>query len=274
MQTRKRALVPLRVATWLIYAGVCVGCASSPAQHTEDLARIGGASVARVEGAGFEHVVFARNRGIDDSTLHIYFSGDGTPFIRPTQLAADPTPRDPLEVRLMLEDPEPSVFIGRPCYQGLATAAGCDPSLWSVARYSEAVVASMTAAVLGVLDASRATQITLIGYSGGGVLAVLVAQRVARISTVVTIAANLDIDAWAQLHGYSVLSQSLNPAAVTQWRGSLQQIHLVGAADRNVPPSIVEAFARTQSRADVRIFPEFDHRCCWVEVWPELLRTF
>ncbi len=255
-------------------ASVCAGCAGSPAQKTETLARNGGASVARVDGDGFEHVVFEHNLGADDSTLHIYFSGDGTPFIRPTQIAADPTPRDPLEVRLMLEDPAPSVFIGRPCYQGLATAPGCNATLWSVARYSEPVVASMTAAVNGVLDASRATRITLIGYSGGGVLAVLVAQRVARIDTVVTIAANLDVDAWAQLHGYSALSQSLNPATTTQWRDSLRQIHLVGAADRNVPPSIVETFARTQAGVEVRVFPDFDHRCCWVDVWPDLLRTF
>ena len=160
------------------WPAVCAGCAGSPAQKTETLARNGGASVARVGGDGFEHVVFEHNLGADDSTLHIYFSGDGTPFIRPTQIAADPTPRDPLEVRLMLEDPAPSVFIGRPCYQGLATAPGCNATLWSVARYSESVVASMTAAVNGVLDASRATRIMLIGYSGGGVLALLVAQRV------------------------------------------------------------------------------------------------
>jgi hypothetical protein len=219
-------------------------------------------------------VVFIHNEGFDDTTLHIYFSGDGTPFVRPTRIAADPTPRDPVEVRLMLEDPAPSVFIGRPCYQGLANAPGCNATLWSVARYSEAVVVSMTAAVRAVVDGSRATHITLIGHSGGGVLALLVAQRIARIGTVVTIASNLDVDAWALLHGYSALSLSLNPATQTLWRNSLRQIHLVGASDRNVPPSIVEGFARGRSGIEVRVLPGFDHRCCWVEAWPELLPTF
>ena len=275
VRSRKRAPVLPIIATWVIQACCLIsfGCAA-PAERTGALARSGGAQVGRVVGAGFEHVVYTRNQNDDNPVLHIYFSGDGTPFIHSTRIAADPTPRDPLELRLMLEDPAPSVFIGRPCYQGLARAPGCDATLWTVARYSDAVVASMTAAVGRVLEGSQATRVTLIGYSGGGVLAMLVAQRVSRVDTVVTIGANLDIDAWTQLHGYSRLTLSLNPATAPEWRVSLRQVHLVGAADRNVPPWIAEGFARTRPGVEVRVFPEFDHRCCWVDTWPGLLGTF
>ena len=266
---RKRALVLWSIATWLIN-----GCATTPAEHTEALAHSGGASVGRVSGKGFEHVVFSRNVGANDTTLHIYFSGDGTPWIHRTQIARDPTPRDPLELELMLADPSPSIYIGRPCYLGLATAPGCSSAMWTSGRYSEAVVDSMTKAVEHVLDASSATQIVLIGYSGGGVLAMWVANRVARIGTVVTIAANLNIDAWTQLHGYSALSQSLNPAAIDNWRKSLRQIHLVGERDQNVPSMLVWNFARELPGATVRVIPAFDHRCCWVDMWPRLLATF
>jgi len=266
---RKRALVLWAIATWLIN-----GCATSPAERTGALAQRGGASVDRVLGAGFEHVVFSRNITANDTTLHIYFSGDGTPWIHRTQIAPDPTPRDPLELRLMLEDPAPSIYIGRPCYLGLAAAPGCKPALWSVGRYSEAVVDSMAAAVERVLDRSTATQIMLIGYSGGGVLAMLVANRVVRIGTVVTIAANLDTDAWTRLHDYSALSQSLNPAMIGSWREAMRQIHLVGEHDRNVPPTLVWNFASALPNAQVRVIPAFDHRCCWVDAWPTLLKTF
>ena len=265
---RKRALVLCTIATWLIN-----GCAT-PTQRTEALARAAGASVERVDGAGFEHVVIARNSTTDDATLHIYFSGDGTPWVHRTQIANDPTPRDPIELRLMLEDPAPSVYVGRPCYLGLAAAPGCGPALWTVARYSQAVVDSMVNAVERVLDTSHATHITLIGYSGGGVLAVLVANRVARIGTVVTIGANLDIDAWTTLHGYSALSQSLNPKNVAAWRDSLRQIHLVGEHDQNVPPAIARRFSTGRSNDEVRVVPHFDHRCCWIDAWPTLLGTF
>ncbi len=228
----------------------------------------------RISGIDFEHVAFARNLSPGASTLHIYFSGDGTPWIHGTQIANDPTPREPLELRLMLEDPAPAVYIGRPCYLGLATAPGCGPASWTVGRYSEGTVASMTSAVQAVLEDSPASHVVLIGYSGGGVLAMLVANREARISTVVTVGANLDVRAWTELHGYSPLSQSLDPANVQEWRSSLRQIHLVGTDDGNVPPWIATNFAKGRPAVEVRTMAGFDHRCCWVAAWPALLTTF
>jgi hypothetical protein len=248
------------------------GCAT-PAERTEALARSRGATVTRVDAGGFEHVVISRQAAAV-GTLHIYFSGDGTPWLHKTQIAADPTPRDPLELKLMLEDPTSSVYIGRPCYVGLADSPGCSPALWTDGRYSDAVVSSMVAAVEVVLAESAADRVVLIGYSGGGVLALLVAERVKRVDTVVTIAANLDIAAWTALHGYSALSTSVNPAHVSTWREGLRQIHLVGQNDRNVPPQLVRDFAANLPGVEVRQFEGFDHRCCWVDVWPALLETF
>jgi dienelactone hydrolase len=113
--------------------------------------------------------------------------------------------------------------------------------------------------------------ITLIGYSGGGVLAVLVANRVHQVDVVVTIGANLDIDAWTGLHGYTPLSASLNPASVSAWRTDLRQVHLVGGRDRNVPAYITTDFAQRIAAAEVHTYDTFDHRCCWIDVWPRPL---
>jgi len=269
VRCRKRALVLSVVATCII-----IGCAQTPIEHTEALAREAGASIGVVAGAEFDHVVFSHNLNGQAQTLHIYFSGDGTPWIHRTEIARDPTPRNPMYLQLMLSDPSPSIYLGRPCYLGLATASGCTPALWTVARYSSAIVDSMVAAVQRVIDESQATEIVLFGYSGGGVLALLVANRVPRINTVVTVGANLDVDAWTTLHGYSPLSQSLSPIDVTSWRDSLRQIHLVGADDRNVTPMIVWRFARSRPEVEVRVIPGFDHRCCWVDAWPTILRSF
>ena len=41
----------------------------------------------------------------------------------------------------------------------------------------------------------------------------LLAERLEMTQAVVTIAANLDTDAWTELHGFSALEGSLNPAA-------------------------------------------------------------
>jgi pimeloyl-ACP methyl ester carboxylesterase len=113
--------------------------------------------------------------------------------------------------------------------------------------------------------------VTLVGYSGGGVLAMFVAEREPRVSTVVTIAANLDVAAWATQHGYSALDGSLDPADVPEWRATLRQIHYTGDADENVPARIAKSFVARVPGAELREIPRFDHRCCWVEKWPALL---
>ncbi len=133
----------------------------------------------------------------------------------------------------------------------------------------------MTAAVDAELAAHPAARhVVLIGYSGGGVLAMLVADRVARVDVVVTIAANLDIDAWTTLHDYSPLTASIDPAKMPGWRHGLRQVHLVGEQDENVPPQLVRGFAANVPDALVQEFPGFDHRCCWIDVWPALVTTF
>lgn len=256
-----------------VLVGLLCGCVVSPSERAEGLARRAGASVSVVHGTVFDHIVVSRGFDPNSATLHIYFSGDGTPWIHRTQIASDPTPRDPVALRLMLEDPSPSIFLGRPCYSGTMDAPQCDGQLWTSARYSDAVVESMAIALSQLLAPSHASRVVLFGYSGGGVLAVLVANRVARIDTVVSVGANLDTHAWTALHGYSELDKSVNPSRETI-RGSLSQIHLVGENDRNVPPSIVMMFAEGRPNVEVRVISGFDHHCCWVKAWPELLRTF
>ncbi len=248
------------------------GCVATPTEHTEALANSAGATITRIQGEQFEHVVVLHVVA-NDSTLHVYFPGDGTPWIRHTTISDDPTPKDPVALRLMLEDSESSIYIGRPCYLGLESTRGCSSALWTGARYSQAVVDSMASVVRTMLDRLHAKRAVLFGYSGGGVLAVLVANRVQRVEMVVTIAANLDTAAWTGLHGYSPLSESLNPMNVTMWRKSLRQIHFVGESDSNVPPVIAQHFVGAAPQMEVRVMPGFDHHCCWVEVWPTLLES-
>jgi len=272
-QNAKRAPLLLTIALCFTCA-TQIGCsATGPAKYTSDLAAASGSTRTQVEGSGFEHVVFMHGVAPHSTRVHVYFGSDGSPFIHGHRISRDPTARDPLALRLMLADPDPSVYIGRPCYEGLATAPNCEPILWTLQRYSERIVASMTAAVEQILAQAPDANVTLIGYSGGGVLAVLVANRVVRIDTVVTIAANLDIDEWTDLHGYSPLVGSINPAAQTDWRAALRQVHFAGALDDNVPPAIVQRFSARVSTAQVRVIDRFDHRCCWLAQWPALLSS-
>src|SRR5262249_17851713 len=107
------------------------------------------------------------------------------------------------------------------------------------------------------------------GHSGGGALAVLLAPRFAETTDVVTIAANLEIDAWADLHGYARLAGSVNPAREPPLAPAIHQRHYVGAADRRVPADVT---ARGPiPPASVTIVPGYDHVCCWKDLWPSIL---
>ena len=198
----------LRLALGLLLLGGCAG----PAAHFSDRAAALGLRAALVEGDGFHHVAYRRAERAAGAAraLHIYLDGDGTPWAAggPT---ADPTPRDPLVLRLMAMDAAPSVYLGRPCYHGRAVEPPCAPALWTDARYSEVVVASLAAAARRLLEEEGRSAIVWLGYSGGGTLAVLLAARVRETVGVVTVAANLDVEGWTRLHRQSPLDASLEP---------------------------------------------------------------
>lgn len=244
-------------------------CQAGPAGE-----RSGAASaplVAReIAGAGFVHAVFepaTQDEGA--AALFVFFEGDGRPWVaQGMQPSADPDPRR--AVAMELAAAQRATLLGRPCYHGHARDSGCQAALWTSGRYSEPVVASMAAALRQVIAGHATRPVVLIGYSGGGALALLVADRVPEVRAVVTLAANLDLDAWTRYHGYQPLVGSLDPFAARPLRAGCE-IHIAAGRDTVVPPSLVEAAAARRPGASLRIEPEADHACCWRSHWKALL---
>lgn len=263
------------VKRWALFlAGSLVfsilGC-SRPLQRTGGLEEAVARDQSTIAGDPFRHLIYRQGSWDKSSPVHVYLEGDGLPWITRTRIARDPTPRTPLALRLMSHDPGPALYIGRPCYHGLAESPGCSPWLWTQGRYSEEVVRSMTAALRRALGPDGDREVTLIGYSGGGVLAMLIAARMEHVRAVVTIAANLDIAAWADHHGYSRLLGSLNPATQPPLAAHIRQIHLAGERDLQVPARLSEPTAAGVPNAQFVVVPGFDHRCCWERAWPAIL---
>jgi pimeloyl-ACP methyl ester carboxylesterase len=232
-------------------------------------ARERGLRAEQLEVGAFRLRTFARaDEGARGGRLHIYLDGDGRPFVTPRRIARDPTPSEPLVLDLMQADPEPAVYLGRPCYHGLQSA--CDPRDWTIARYGPRMVDALAAAVTRIAAERQVQDLVLIGYSGGGVLAVLIAERVPAVSAVMTVAANLDVDAWTDMHGFSPLEGSLNPA--TRPRAShAPALHLSGEKDRSVPPAAIQRYRARVPEAVFVTVPGFGHTCCWARDWPQWL---
>lgn len=220
----------------------------------------------KAEGKGFDHIVFEK-LGKASEALHVYLDGDGHPWVLGRFIAKDPTPSNPLALTLMTKTPYSSIFIGRPCYFGLATSDECNPKLWTSERYSIEIVQS----IANIVDQYRKglQPVVIIGHSGGGALAVLVGYTLKGDITVITLAGNLDVEAWTRHHDYLPLTGSLNPIKLRDLT-HLNHIHFAGGRDTNILASHIEQFS-TRHNGHVVTLPEFDHGCCWISHWPALL---
>jgi pimeloyl-ACP methyl ester carboxylesterase len=235
------------------------------------IAQRGGLAAAVVQGTQFRHEIFM-NTAPRGAVLFVFIDGDGSPWNRDGQEPAfDPTPHRPLALELAAGTPRSVIYVGRPCYFSVRSDAACTPSVWTAERYSAPVVASLAAVVNGFAADHGFGRVVLIGYSGGGALAVLMAPHIPSTRAVVTIAADLDTAAWSAWHGYLPLDGSLNPAAQAPLDPAIRQWHLVGGLDVNVPERVSRRYLDRMDPAQVWRFPRFDHRCCWVEQWPAVL---
>jgi hypothetical protein len=245
-------------------------CSSPTIRFDTEAAHLGYTRTV-VRGTEFLHVAYLKSKQQAKEAVHVYLEGDGLPWINHSFVARDPTPRDALMLRLMQLDPAPSILLGRPCYHGMSDTPPCSPIFWIQARYSEPVVASMAAALDRLLGVTHKHGVVFLGYSGGGVLAMLLAERFPSSLGLVTIAANLDIAAWTRYHGYTELTGSLNPAERPPLRPTIVQLHLAGAQDTNVPPDLIYPVIARQRRAQFYLLENYDHRCCWEKIWPLIL---
>lgn len=244
-------------------------CASPSARFDAQAAALGLHRTV-VTGAGFRHVLY-RTDGASASVLHVYIDGDGSPWIA-GQPAVDPTPRNALVLRLMAQDPARSVYVGRPCYDGISADPACSARLWTTDRYSGDVVASMASVVRQQMAAEGYPAVGWFGHSGGGTLAVLLAREIPQTVFVVTVAAILDTRIWASAVAHDDLAGSLNPTDGGTLPPVIGQTHYAGAEDRVVPPALMAEPAR-QLGSTLIVVPGFDHVCCWERAWPAILNA-
>lgn len=267
---------PFRAVIVVLCVFVASGCAS-PTGRLRSLAEQQGFEHRVVASDGFDLTVFENTlvggeRSVGD-VLHVYLEGDGTPWMYRVLITPDPTPRRPLMLRLMALDASPAAYLGRPCYNGTAADAGCDNALWTSARYSSSVADSMANAIGVLLERHEFESVRLFGHSGGGTLALLIAARLPQTLDVITVAGNLDPDAWTAHHRYTPLHESLNPVREPPLDDAIGQWHLLGGDDTVVPPAITRAFIDSQANAVGALFPSFGHGCCWQRVWSGVLRA-
>lgn len=261
---------------------VLAGCANlSPefrGHHADRLASKAGWKKLRIPTDEFILSAYVPKSNVQADTLTVYIEGDGLVWLSPSQASSDPTPRNPIGLQLALFHPRgAAAYLARPCqYVEGKDVKNCKQEYWTDGRFAIEVINASNQAVGKLMQRVGANNLVLIGYSGGGAVAALVAARRTDVVQLITVAGNLDHRAWTKMHHVLPLDKSLNPADEWESLARIPQRHLVGERDEIVSRAVTDSFVShfpLKQRPEVRVIPKFDHVCCWVEQWRTLWLT-
>jgi len=225
----------------------------------------------------FELVSYMPAKITSNDVLTVYIEGDGFAWQNSRRPSSDPTPHNPVALKLALQDPNKSVaYLARPCqYQkGLEKSLFCDQVFWTNKRYAPEVIEASEQALTQLKNIYNAKELVLVGYSGGAAVAALLAAQRDDVIKLITVAGNLNHQAWTEFHNVSPLIGSLNPVDVQKQLQTISQIHFVGKDDKNIPPKLVHDFIASYDSdelANLIVVPGQSHNCCWQDIWPSLI---
>lgn len=260
----------------LLYGCATVESPSVRKTQADRLAAAAGWQPLQLDAGDFVLAAYEPEAAATVDVLTVYIEGDGFAWITPSRPSTDPSPRNPVGLRLALRHPDAAAaWLGRPCQFIAATAwRRCDVTYWTDRRFAEEVVAASDTAISALKRRRGARRVVLVGYSGGGAIAALVAARRDDVQALVTVAGNLDPREWARWQRLAPLLGSLDPVDYVERLKVLPQTHWVGGRDvvvgRRLADNYVAAFPPA-ARPVVREVPDADHAHGWVERWPELL---
>ncbi len=195
-----------------------------------------------------------------------YIEGDGYAFNRYGRPSANPTPRHSFLSGLAFNDPSPNViYLARPCQY--TNDDFCTKRHWTTARFAPEVITALTDEIRHIAPQKK---LILIGYSGGAQVAGLIAttQPDLQIKKMITVAGNLDHEAWTTSKNFSPLSESMSLSAYRSAYAKLPQIHYVGARDTVIAPALTHSFVSNPNT--IVILPNATRYTGFEPVYPDI----
>lgn len=225
-----------------------------------------------VKGGDFLLTIYKKISDPTESYV-IYIEGDGYISNGRYWISDNPTPRSPMLLELATMDRRPNVvYIARPCqYTPMSNNPKCDYPYWLDKRMSEEVIKSVNDAIIQITNGNS---VDLVGFSGGGGVATLVAVENDQINSILTIAANLDHVAFNKYNQSRPMIGSLNPIDYAEVINDIPQLHVSGAEDARVPPFIADNFVKASKNDKCvknLIIPKVTHSKGWNNVWRDIL---
>ncbi len=269
----------LLVCLALLTLAACAGV-EDRRDNARQLAHSAGLHAQALPGGIFRLQTFYRlqpSSGVTAGTsLRVYIEGDGFAWINRHRISPDPTPRNPVALKLAAADrAAPLLYVARPCqFGGIGSNPRCTQQYWTSHRFAPEVIEAISAVIDQVKEAAGATAIDLVGFSGGGAVAVLVAARRTDVTSIRTVAGNLDHVTLHRRKQVSPLSGSLNAADVAAQVSTIPQIHFVGAEDDIIGAYVAESYRSRAAASNciaIQTVSGASHGDGWEYMWPRLL---
>lgn len=199
---------------------------------------------------------------------NLYIEGD-TLSIKGT------TPSNPIGLHLASKDKASNVvYLARPCQYTSSISNKCDSKHVTTEQFSEEVIESYNTALNDIARRYDITSFNLIGHSGGGAIASLLAAKRHDILSVRTIAGVIDHTAYSAINGADY-SGSINPASEASALSKIPQYHFIGGQDTIIPPAVLHSYLQSMPPTHCvqsMLIQENGHTSGWVNRWPELLK--
>ena len=208
------------------------------------------------------------------SPVKVYIEGDGAAFNAYGQPTADPTPKGTVVREIAFGDPSPNVvYMARPCQ--FNKEGRCRQKYWTTARFAPEVIDSMYRAVKQI---AQGREVILIGFSGGGQVAGLIAATKPdlHVKDIITIGGNLDHRAWTAHHNVPDLDESLSLMDYLDTFCMIPQRHYVGQQDTVIPPTLmIKSLKQCYVHAtDVfSVVGDASHDKGWESIYPAIWAT-
>jgi len=258
----------------LFIAFLFIGCSKYSLENrinlAQDIAQNSHFESRNIETVSFTLKTYSK---VQDKTLplKIYIEGDGFAWIDRYTLSPNPTPINPVALKLASLDPYKNIaYIARPCQY--ISAKNCSKEYWSNKRFSQDVIYSMSQAISILKKQTHSKKIELIGFSGGAAIALLIASQRDDVQKITTLAGNLNHALLHEYHGIPPMKDSLNPIDIASKISHIKQTHFIGGKDEVIPPKIAHSFRKasnSNSNIKIVIIPNATH----VKNWESILKN-
>lgn len=203
----------------------------------------------------------------------IYIEGDGLVINSHGDIALNPTPTDPMALKLASVDRRSitKIVIHRPYHY--VVSENPNSKYWTTARYAPEVIQSISEVIKICQRRFNFETIELIAYSGGASVALLLTSRIKGIIKLISFAGNLDHKSWTRYHDTEPLIESLDPIENREILAKIKQIHFLGTDDDNTTLDLGIKYKEQINSEMVKIIPidGFSHDSNWPSIWKEQL---